>query len=168
MTDRASGPDHMIPDHPMDPREAVNSAIQNLVASRLGRGFIPLGLLFVWGSVAMFRGGELLVPAGAVLSGATMLCYGLRIVQQAFGRPERSWMVLASVGGVIPPIFSLYVFGWLGLRGFTLGPAASTMLSATLNTVLGVRTLRSWMRVVEIEELARIMTGNLDGEEGPA
>ena len=78
MTYRASGPHQMTPDSPMDPREAVNSAIQKLVPSRLGRGFIPLGLLFVWGSVAMFFGGDLLLPASGMLSGAAMLGYGLR------------------------------------------------------------------------------------------
>lgn len=97
-----------------------------------------------------------------------MLAYGLRIVQRAFGRPDRPWMVMASVCSVIPPVFSVYVLGWLGLRGFTMGFALSTFASATLSTALGVWSLRSWMKVVEIERLARIMTMNLDGEGGPA
>ena len=158
----------MTPDSPPDPPQAVNSAIQKLVATRLGPGFIPLGLLFVSGSVAMFYGGDLLLPAGATLSGAAVLGYGFRIVQRAFRGPDRSWMILASAGSVIPPIFSLYLFGWLGLRELTPGSTASTILSAILSTVLGVWTLRRWMRLVEIEGLVQSMTGNLDGERGPA
>ena len=158
----------MSPDTPTDPRTAVNAAIQNLMANRLGRGFLPLGLLFTWGAVGMFFGGGVALPAGAVASAAAMLAYGLRIVQRAFGSPDRPWMLLASVGSIVPPLFSVYVLGWLGLRGFTLGFAATTILSATLSTVLGVWALRSWMKVVEIESLARIMTMNLDGEGGPA
>jgi len=153
---------------PSNPREAVNAAIQNLMASRLGRGFVPLGLLFAWGVGAMFFGGGVALPGGAVAAAAAMLAYGLRIVQRAFGRPDRFWMRVASVASVIPPAFSVYVVGWLGLRGFTLGFALSTLLSAILSTVLGVWTLRSWMKVVEIERLARIMTLNLDGEGGRA
>ena len=153
---------------PADPHAAVNSAIQNLLASRLGRGFVPLGLLFVWGAVAAFFDGGFLMPAGALASSAATLAYGQRIVLRALGRPNRHWMTAASMASVLPPVFGLYVLGWLGLRGFTLGFAASTMLSATLSTVLGVWTLGSWMKIVEIERLARIMTLNLDGEGGRA
>ena len=153
---------------PPDPHAAVNSAIQNLMATRLGRGFVPLGLLFAWGVGSTVYGGDVIVPAGALASAAAMLGYGLRIVQRALGRPDRPWMLLASAGSVIPPLFSIYVLGWLGLRGFTLGFAVSSVLSATLGTVLGVWALRSWMKVVEIERLARIMTMNLDGEGGTA
>ncbi|MGB1779917.1 MAG: hypothetical protein ACPHQP_10210, partial [Longimicrobiales bacterium] len=67
---------------PPDPREAVNAAIQNLMASRLGRGFVPLGLLFVWGVGSMFLGGGVTLPGGAVAAAAAMLAYGLRIVQR--------------------------------------------------------------------------------------
>ena len=158
----------MSPDTPTDPRTAVNAAIQNLMANRLGRGFLPLGLLFAWGAVGMFFGGGLALPAGAVASAAAMLAYGLRIVQRAFGGPDRPWMLLASVGSIVPPVFSVYVLGWLGLRGFTLGFTATTLLSATLSTVLGVWALRSWMKVVEIERLAGVMAMNLEEKGGSA
>ena len=153
---------------PQDPRAAVNAAIQNLMASRLGRGFVPLALLFAWGVGSTFFGGDLVLPVGALASSAAMLAYGLRIVQRAFGRPDRFWMSLATAGSVIPPVFAVYVLGWLGLRGFTDGVAASTLVPATLSTVLGVWALRSWMKVVEIERLAQIMTMNLDGDGGAA
>lgn len=153
------------PDRP-DPRVAINAAIQNLVASRLGRGFVPLGLLFAWGVVSFLSGGGLGVALGALASTAAMLAYGLRIVQRAYGRPDRPWMALASAASVIPPVFAVYVLGWLGLRGMTAGLAWSTTGPAILGTLLGVWALRGWMKVVEIERLARIMTMNLDGEGG--
>ncbi len=149
-----------------DPYAAVNAAIQNLMANRLGRAFVPLGLLFAWGMAAAFFGGGFLMPVGALASSAATLAYGQRIVHRAFGRPNRPWMTAASMASVLPPMFGVYVLGWLGLRGFALGFAASTIISATLGTVLGVWTLRSWMRIVEIERLARVMTINLDGEGG--
>ena len=152
----------------VDPARAIADAIQNLMASRLGRGFIPLAVLFAWGGVEFVGGGGLVLPLGAVATGGAMLAYGLRIVQRAVGRPHRSWMGLAMATSVIPPIYSLYVLGWRGLRGLALGLSWPTVISATLSIGLGVWVLRSWMRVVEIERLAQIMTLKLDGEGGAA
>lgn len=152
----------------VDPHEAVNAAIQTLTARRLGRGFVPFGLLFAWGLAGAFFGGGLLLPGGAVAASAAMLAYGLRTVQRALGRPDRPWMVVALLTSVIPPAFSVYVLAWVGLRGFTLGTSAGPLMSAVVGSVLGAWALSSWMKVVEIERLARIMTMNLDGEGGAA
>lgn len=151
---------------PTDPRAAVLDAIQSLMAARLGRGFVPLAFLFAIGAVGMLGGPGPGFPLalGAVLSSAEMLAYGLRIVQRALDRPARLWMSVAFVASVLPPFFALYVLGWLGLRGLAAGPFGWATAAAISFCVLGVWVLRSWMRVVEIERLAKIMTINLDGQ----
>ena len=152
----------------VDPARAIAEAIQGLMAGRLGRGFIPLALLFAWGAVEFLRGGDLIVPLGAVAAAGAMLAYGLRIVQRALGRPHHAWMALAMATSVIPPIYALYVVGWRGLRGLAVAPSWPAILSATLSVGFGVWVLRSWMRVVEIERLARIMALKIDREGGTA
>ena len=151
---------------PADARRAVNDAIQNLMASRLGRGFVPLGLLFVWGAGAVPFGGAMWLPAGALAAAASMLAYGLGVVQRAMGQGRRPWMRLASLGSVLPSIFGLYVTCWIGLRGFTLGMDFPAVASASAGTVLGLWSLAAWLKVIEIEQLARIMTANLDAHGG--
>ncbi|MEM7415585.1 MAG: hypothetical protein AAF389_08840 [Gemmatimonadota bacterium] len=151
---------------PKDPRVAVTDAIQSLMAARLGRGFVPLAVLFAIGAVGMLGGPGPGFPLalGAVLSSAEMLAYGLRIVQRALERPPRLWMTLAYLASVLPPFYGLYVLGWLGLRTLATGPFGWGTLGAISFCALGVWVLRSWMRVVEIERLAKIMTINLDGQ----
>lgn len=150
---------------PADPRAAVLGAIQKLMAARLGRGFIPLALLFACGAVGMFGGPGPGFPLalGAVLCSAEMLAYGMRIVQRAIEAPERVWWHLAFVASVLPPAFAAYVLAWLGLRGIAVTPFGLGTAAAIGFFLLGVWVLRSWIRIVEIERLARIMTMNLDG-----
>lgn len=96
-----------------------------------------------------------------------MLTYGLRVVQRSMGRPHRPWMWMASVGSVLPTLYGVYVLGWRGLRGLTLGSGAGAIVSAILYGVAGVWVLLTWMRVVEVQRLARVMVSNLD-EDGEA
>lgn len=162
---------------PVAPRQAVASAIQNLVAARLGRGFVPAALLFLVGLVelaAPLRGDvpagptsthALALAGGAVVSAAAMLAHGLRVVQEAFGRPARFWMRLARWGSGAPLLYGLYVLGWRGLRQLALGGGLAGLGLGIGFAVLGSWILRSWMRVVEVEQLARVMTLGLQGEE---
>lgn len=145
------------------PDQLVGRAIQDLTAARLGRGFVPLGLLTVAGLAqvvvqgpARMEGWILLL--GAPLAAGAMLAYGLRGVQQAFGRPHRSWMALAAVGGVVPLAFGLYVLAWRGLRGMAGGGDTSLAAAAVL-TLLGGWALHGWVRVMEVQRLAETMAG---------
>lgn len=150
---------------PADPRAAVLAAIHKLMAARLGRGFIPVALLFGSGAVGMLGGPGPGFPLalGAVLCSAASLAYGLRIVQKAVGSPSRLWWDAALLGSVVPPVYGVYVLGWLGLRGIAVSPFGLPTIGAALFCGIGVWVLRGWMRIVEIERLARIMTMNLDG-----
>jgi hypothetical protein len=131
------------------------------MAARLARAFIPLGIVFVVGllRVVFTPHAGMVVPAGAVLTVVATLGYGLRVVQKALSRPPRAWMTVAVFAGLITPLYGLYLVGWEGLR--LLSPSSPTQLAvATLHLGLGVWVLRSWMKVVEIERLARIMLMN--------
>ena len=146
-----------------DPGQIVGRAIQDLTAARLGRGFVPLGILALTGLVDLVLGGLGRVQGWALLLGApvaagAMLAYGLRGVQQAFGRPDRPWMALAAGGALLPLAFGLYVLGWLGLRGMAQGGAASLALGAFL-ALLGGWALHGWVRVMEVRRLAEAMAG---------
>lgn len=137
-----------------------------MTATRLGRGLIPLTILFATGSVGVIRSSPegWLTCLGAAAASASMLAYGLRVVQRAMGRRRRPWMRMASVGSVVPTLYGLYVVGWRGFRGLTLASGADAVVPAILFGVMGVWVLLTWMRVVEVRRLARVMVSNLDGD----
>ena len=149
------------------PRQAVASAIQDLVAVRLGRGFAPLALLLLAGLLELGIGGladrgGLLLSAGSLVAGGTMLAHGLGVVQEAFGRRRRPWMVAAKWGSFVPLLFGLYVLGWRGLRQLAALEGLASAGLGILFAVIGTWLLRSWTRVVEVERLARFMLVGLD------
>ena len=154
------------------PQLAVATRIQDLVATRLGRGFVPLGLLFGAGVVQLFMAGltsaeALTLTLGAAAAASAMLAYGQRIVRQTFRRPHRVWMSVAVWGSLVPPAFAVYVLGWRGLRLLAAGslPGFGAGLAFA---ALGTWCMRSWMKVVEIDRLARIMSVGLDEDSSTA
>jgi len=160
------------PDPSTTHRQAIGVAIQDLMVARLGRSFVPLAVVFGLGAIELWRstgfGAGAILAGGAVVTSAAMLAYGLRVVQYAFGRPERPWMYGALVAGVAPPFFALYLIGWRGLRLVGFGNGLAGIAWASLFVGMGVWVLRSWMKMVEIERLARIMALNLDEDGGQA
>lgn len=157
------------PQPPLPPSalQAVGRAVQDLAAVRLGRGFIPLTLLFLLGVGQMLTGSPgFPVAVGAPVSAAAMLAYGLRVVQRAFGRAARPWMVLAVLGSLIPPLFGVYVMGWRGLRVVAQASGPGSILSGLVMVALGVWVLRSWVQLLELHRLADAMAvGFMDGDE---
>ncbi len=150
---------------PKSPRQVVATAVQDLVATRLGRGLLPLAVLFAVGVAEQLTVG-LGIPAlsvGALAAGGTMLTYGLRISQRAFDRPRRAWMSWAMLGSLVPPLFALYVLGWRGLRQLAMGDGLGGLGTGIAFAVLGTWAMRSWMKVVEVERLAQVMTMDMDG-----
>ncbi|MDH3272318.1 MAG: hypothetical protein OEN56_13345 [Gemmatimonadota bacterium] len=149
-----------------DAEALVANAIQDLVAARLGRGFVPLALLFGVGAVDVLRAapGGWLLAGGALFASGAMLACGLRIVQRSLSRPDRPWMEFAMLTSVVPPVYALYVLGWRGLRALAEGLSSVGVLVAVLHVLVGVWLLRSWMRVVEIERLVEVMSVHSEGE----
>ena len=158
-------------DRPVAPEQAVGRAIQELMASRLGRGFMPLGLLAMVGLLELLSfdftgGGGLALVLGAITAGVAMLSFGLRVSQLAFARAERPWMFAAMLLSFIPPGFALYVLAWRGLRFFVVGSGVSGFVTSIFFTVMGVWAMRSWMRVAELERLSLVMGSGVERETG--
>ena len=153
------------------PQQAIGQAIQRITAARLGRGFLPLAALAVMGVVELgvagldSRSGWILV-AGSAATAAAMLAFGIRNVQLAFGRPLRAWMRAAMLASLVPPLFGFYVFAWRGLREVALGDGTTMRLAGVLLTALGLWALRSWMKLVEVQNLAQAMSLGSDEREG--
>jgi len=155
-----------VPGRAEETRQVVATAVQDLVAKRLGRGFVPLVVLFLVGVMQRLfasGGGALWLSGGALATAAAMLAYGLRISQRAFGQPHRVWMSLAMLGSLVPPVFGLYVLGWLGLRRMATGGGFAAIGVGIAFAAVGSWVMRSWMKVVEVERLAQVMTMDLEG-----
>lgn len=153
-----------------DPQEVVGRAVQDLAARRLGRGFVPLGLLCLAGLTQLVlsgsdRSGAWILVLGAPMAGLAMLAYGVVAVQRAFGRSVNGWRRLAGSAGLVPSAFSLYVLAWCGLRGLSGADGASVPVSAVL-VVLGGWALLAWLRVFEVRRLAETMSQIGGGGEG--
>jgi hypothetical protein len=138
----------------------VGSAIQNLAAQRLGRGFVPLGLLCLvgLGEVLSGAGSGWLLALGAPLSAVAMVVFGMGVAQEAFGRPDRPWMKVGAVSSLLPPAFGLYVVGWRGLGAVAAWDGWGAGLGAVLIAALGAWALWAWFRLVELRRLAQAMT----------
>lgn len=137
----------------------MGGAIQNLVAARLARGFVPLAGLFVAGIVGLLGGRPLaiVVAAGSVATAAAMLAYGLAVVDSVSGRVGGVRKAMVTACSVVPPVYGIFIAGWPGLQALTSASGWVAVLLATLYTVVGVWVLRSWLRVVEVRRLARSM-----------
>jgi hypothetical protein len=151
--------------HEVDPvraaGEVVGRAIENLAAARLARAFIPLAAVSLAGIAQALSGlrveeGLALALAAPLAAGAS-LAYALRVVQKALGRKHRPWMTLAVVASVVPPGLAVYVIGWRGLREVAAWSGPSALLAAVGFVGLGVWTLRTWLRILELQSLSRAM-----------
>ncbi len=140
----------------------MGRVIQDLMAGRLGRGFVPLGVLSVVGlrellSIDFIAGDGLVLVLGAIAAGVAMLSCGLRVSQLAFGPAKRPWMSAAMLFSLIPPGFAVYVLAWRGLRLFVVGTGVSGLATAGFFTVAGAWTMYSWTKVAELERLSLAM-----------
>ena len=140
----------------------MGRVIQDLMAGRLGRGFVPLGVLSVVGllellSIDFIAGDGLVLVLGAIAAGVAMLSCGLRVSQLAFGPAKRPWMSAAMLFSLIPPGFAVYVLAWRGLRLFVVGTGVSGLATAGFFTVAGAWTMYSWTILAELERLSLAM-----------
>ena len=146
----------------------MGKAVQTTAAAILGRGFLPLGALALTGLIQGLRGTlsvseAVLLVVGSVLAAATMLAYGQLAVHKAFGRPKRPWTVAASLGGMFPYVFGVYVVVGLGLAplrdGFGLGRALATLFFVST----GAWCLRTQWRLSDLH----LLVASVDDLTGP-
>jgi hypothetical protein len=141
------------------------------MAARLGRGFLPLGLLVLVGLLEQVwpdftGGGGLALGLGALTAGVSQLSFGLRVSQLAFARAHRPWMSAAMLFSLIPPGFALYVLAWRGLRFFVVGSGVPGLHTSFFFTVKSMLAMPSWMRIAELERLSLAMQSGANGEPG--
>lgn len=138
-----------------DPAQAVGTAVQRTAAAILGRGFLPLMALGITGLVEGWRGRLLAhevmaLLLGSVLTAVAMLAYGQLAVHKAFGRPKRAWMPVASISGLLPYVFGVYVvvgFGLMPLRG---GLGLGRVIATLFFVGTGAWCLRSQWRLTDL------------------
>jgi hypothetical protein len=139
----------------------IAGGIETLVARRLGRAFVPLGLLFTVGALELAFAQSpilgLLTAGGAVLTAMEMLGYGLRITRRTLGEPTDLWMDLVLIASVLPLLFATWVVAWRGLRGMARSGFAPGLALPVVMTLVGAWVLGSWMKLVEVERLAQVM-----------
>lgn len=155
-------------DRHADPtRRAVAGVVQTMVASRLGRAFLPLLPVVLFGAVQMALRGPLaadyaVLALGGLAAGASMLLYGNGAVRRALGRRGDAAAWLGTASGLVAYAFAFWLLGFRGLRPVALVTAgeagAGTLLPALLFVVLAARILWDLSRLTELHRLARTMT----------
>jgi hypothetical protein len=149
----------------------VGTAIQDLAAARLGRSFLPCGLLTLAGGAWLALDGgasAIVLLLGAPATAVAMLAFVQRVVQRTFGRPRRLWMTVAAVGSIVATVYGVWGVGWVGLRGVATADGSVGTVAAILIGLAGVWLLREWTRVAQVQRLARVMSANMDEYGGSA
>jgi hypothetical protein len=128
---------------------------EDLLLDQLGRGSIPLVLVFALGSVRGFQVGfgspeALPLLIGAVVSGVAMFLYALPTVQLSYGHRKQPWMPLAAIGGIVAYAFGLYLILVLGLWNQVRAPSLGGAGLGLFFLLMGFWFLRGLGRVAEL------------------
>lgn len=173
MTGSTAAPSPVEPDD--DTRAAVADVVQRMVAARLGRAFLPLAPIFLFGAVQMVRIGPLesdyaVLALGSLAAAGAMLLYGNGAVHRALGPSRRTEARLAIVAGIVPYVFALYVLAFRSfepvaeaLGGGLEGGIGPVVLAVLFGLVSG-RLLWHLSRLTELHRLARTMVVPAPGE----
>ncbi len=138
-------------------------AVQRTAAATLGRGFVPLMALGLTGLIQgllgrLFATEVVTLVLGSVATAAAMLAYGQLAVHKAFGRPKRAWMLAASLSGLLPYVFGVYVvvgFGFMPLRG---GLGLGRVIATLFFVGTGAWCLRSQWRLTDLHLFVRSLS----------
>ena len=143
----------------------VASAIEGLVAVRLGRALPPLAVVAAYGLIQSMRFGVgsadyLLVFVGALVSAGSMLAYGTEAVKRVMEK-RSTWAGLISVGSFVPYLFGGYLIVTRGQQLVrTAGGLGAGGLAVTLAVILlAILCIRAQWKLAEVHRLAREMAG---------
>jgi len=159
-------------DGSVDPGSVVAPVIRDLAARRLARGYLALVVLATVSLAELalrgdVRGAVLLTLAGTGASGVGMLAMGMNTVRRAFGEPARLWGFGAALGSIVSYLFSVWLFGFRGLRDLALGDSGLLGVAfALLYFGFGLRLLRDVLRVGAVRQLAGAMAVPAPEEAG--
>ena len=103
----------------------------------------------------MFANEVVALVLGSVLTAAAMLAYGQLAVHRAFGRPKRGWMVAASMSGMLPYLFGLYVVVGFGLMPLRDGLGLGRVIATLFFVGTGAWCLRSQWRLTDLHLFVR-------------
>ena len=148
-------------------RAAVAKVVQKMAAARLARGFLPLGVIFLFGTVQMALRGPLesdyaLLALGSLGAAVAALVYGNGAVRRALGTDGPGLTRAVTLLGLFPYAFALYLLGFRGLRllsggsGRADGPVGFVV--AVVFVILAARILWDLSRLTRLHRLARTMT----------
>ena len=156
-----------------DPSRAVGTAVQRTAAATLGRAFMPLMALGLTGLIQGLRGRlfateVVALVLGSVLTAAAMLAYGQLAVHKAFGRPKSAWMGIASMSGLLPYLFGVYVVVGFGLLPLNGGLGIGRLMATVFFVAMGGWCLRSQWRLTDLHMFVRSLsesTGAVGGQD---
>ena len=93
--------------------------------------------------------------AGSLISIVCALGYGMVAVSRSFGNPKALWMYVAIWAGILPYLFSLYLFLFRGIWGFVniLGEfSAVSLISAISFTLIGYISLKRYAEITKLSK----------------
>jgi hypothetical protein len=154
----------------------VGRAVQQTAASILGRGFVPLMALGLTGLIQgllgrLFATEVVALVLGSLLTAAAMLAYGQLAVHKAFDRPKHPWMDVASMSGLLPYVFGVYVAVAFGLMPLRAGLGLGRVLATLFFVGMGGWCLRSQWRLTDLHLFVRSLSesgGPVGGQDADA
>jgi len=136
-------------------REEQLAVAETLAMRLLARALVPLGLVVVLTAIRVGLGtygsrGTMILLWGGLAAAATLVIYALPTVLMARGRPRPWWTGIASVLGLLPLLYGIY----LGAIGGALGAfRAESIMEAGLGVLFllaGFAFLRDFSRLAVI------------------
>ncbi len=128
---------------------------ERLLVEQLGHCSFPLVLVIVVGVILGIQGGfgapgTLVLLIGAFVSGVAMFLYALPTVLLSSGGKKRPWMVFATLGGIAPFAFGLYLILVVGLWSPVRAPSLGNAGLGALFLATGFWYLRGLGRLAQL------------------
>jgi hypothetical protein len=148
------------------PGEDFGVKIQRETARILGPAIVAVAVILVLTIVQsvrfVFRATDYIVLIiGSVVSMVVMLGYGLTSIMRAYGSPMKPWMGLATIGGMLPNFFFMYVLIYRGIwclavpiiSGYSYiisGSYYNPIFQELMFCTLSLYSLRQFLKITEI------------------
>ena len=128
---------------------------ERLLVEQLGHCSFPLVLVVIVGVILGLQDGfgapgTLVLLIGAVVSGVAMFLYALPTVLLSSGRKKSRWMVFATLGGIVPFVFGLYLIFVVGLWHPVRAPSLGNAGLGALALATGFWYLRGLGRLAQL------------------